>query len=111
MNEIDNGRVSSDTTNTIIPVTLVLPQLNMIMNEMTRNMNDERYEFSCFFNFFCHFLLVRYRPTDRPIDTQMDRASYRGSMAHLKNAFPQTAENKNKAGYTAIQSRTVGQEQ
>ena len=46
MNEIDNGRVSSDTTNTIIPVTLVLPQLNMIMNEMTRNMNDERYEFS-----------------------------------------------------------------
>ena len=55
MNEIDNGRVSSDTTNTIIPVTLVLPQLNMIMNEMTRNMNDERYEFSCDYEHFQRF--------------------------------------------------------
>ena len=104
MNEIDNGRVSSDTTNTIIPVTLVLPQLNMIMNEMTKNMNDERYEFSAIF-----YSCVTDRQTDR--STHRWTASYRGAMAHLKNAFPQTAENENKAGYTAIQSRMVGQEQ
>ena len=62
------------------------------MNEMTRNMNDERDKFRVITNIFCDFSLERDQPTDRQtdrlpdrqMDGQTDRASYRGAMAHLK---------------------------
>ena len=56
INEVDNGRVSSDN-NKYNQSSCPSPtpssskpnhQRNMIMNEMTRNMNDEQYEFSWF---------------------------------------------------------------
>ena len=60
----------------------------------------KKMSFQVISDIFCDFQLERDRPTDRPTDQPTDRASYRGAMAHLKN----------KAGYTAIQSRTIGLE-
>ena len=55
----------------------------MIMYEMTSKIDDERNEFSSDFKHFQRFFVRVYTP-DRPTDGRMDRASYRGAMAHLK---------------------------
>ena len=84
MNEIDNARVSSDNNkynHSCCPSPTPSSskpnhQLNMIMNKMTRNMNDEQYEFSFLkktFSAIFYSCVTNWqadRSTDRHIDGQ-----------------------------------------
>ena len=65
--------------------------MNMIMNEMTSNMNDKKDNFSCDFKHFQGFFTRAWptdrptnQPTDQPTNRPTDKASFRGAMAHLK---------------------------